>query len=322
MDHRPESATVGTPAKPAYLRVSLTDRCNLRCVYCLPEQARFADSRLSSDELRGLTTLVGSVANVNKIRLTGGEPTLCDDLIDHVRHARTLAPTVGMTSNGVLLKPLLPALKDAGLNRINISLDAVTEADFARFSRRDGLGHVVASIRAAKHIGFAPVKVNAVAMRSTDFAGLVRFAAWEGIHLRFIELMAIGEARAFQAREYISAEDIRARLFEAGISLSERADLDEPTSRLWAIDGHDPAECSVGFITTVSAPFCATCNRLRLSSQGRLFTCLMDNKGHDLASDFRRGDDKAVAATVREALRRKQPPESFIRYENMAAIGG
>jgi cyclic pyranopterin phosphate synthase len=305
-----------------YLRVSLTDRCNLRCVYCLPEDARFAGSRASSDELQRLTSLVVETARVRKLRLTGGEPTLCDDLVDHVRHARSLVEVVGMTTNGVLLEPLLPALRDAGLGRLNISLDAVDAEGFRRTARRDGLDRVVAAIRAAHRLGFRPLKVNAVAMQDTDYAGLARFAAWEGIHLRFIELMAIGEARSFQARAHVPAEEMRARLFAAGISLRECPERDEPTSRVWAIDGHHPDDCSIGFITTVSAPFCATCDRLRLSSQGRLFTCLMDNAGHDLLAPLRAGDLDGVRATVTRAVAGKRPPASFVRFENMAAIGG
>ncbi len=305
-----------------YLRVSLTDRCNLRCVYCLPEAAAFAPTRATPAELTQLMTLIHATAGVHKIRLTGGEPTLCADLIDQVRAARALVPVVGLTTNGMLLEPLLPGLHDAGLNRLNISLDALDADSFRRFSRRDGLDRVVAAIRAAKRLGFAPLKVNAVAMQQTDFAALVRFATWEGIHLRFIELMAIGEARPFQAREYVAASTMRERLTAAGLILTERADADEPTSRVWAIDDHPLAECSVGFITTTSAPFCATCDRLRLSSQGRLFTCLMDNRGYDLLEDLRREDHPAVAATIRRAVGLKRPPTAFIRHERMASIGG
>ena len=305
-----------------YLRVSLTDRCNLRCVYCLPESAQFAPTRAHTAELRRLVELVVTVAGVRKIRLTGGEPTLCDDLTEHVAHARSLVDVVGMTTNGVLLEPLLPALQQAGLNRLNISLDALDADSFRRFSRRDGLDRVVAAIRSAHRLGFAPLKVNAVAMVGTDYPALVRFAAWEGVHVRFIELMAIGEARAIQTQAYVSAADMRARIAAAGVTLSERIDRDEPTARVWAIDGHDPAECSVGFITTVSQPFCATCNRLRLSSQGRLFTCLMDNTGHDLLTPLRAGDENAVRTTIAAAVRGKRPPASFVRFENMASIGG
>lgn len=305
-----------------YLRVSVTDRCNLRCVYCLPESARFATEHAASSEVHTLMGLIHRAVGVDKIRVTGGEPTLAPDLLDHVRAARAIAPTVGMTTNGVLLAPLLPALRDAGLNRLNISLDAVDAAGFRRFARRDGLDAVVTAIRTARRLGFTPLKVNAVAMGDTDVASLVRFAAFEGVHLRFIELMAIGEARTWQQRAYLPAETIRERLYAAGISLVERTDRDEPTSRVWQIDGSTVEDCSVGFITTVSAPFCATCDRLRLSSQGRLFTCLMDNSGHDLLSPLRAGDEDAVIAIIRAAVAGKRPPAIFQRYESMAAIGG
>jgi GTP 3',8-cyclase len=304
-----------------YLRVSLTDRCNLRCVYCLPEDARFAPTRATTAELMRLTEAVVRTAGVDKIRLTGGEPTLCDDLVEHARHAASLVPTVGLTSNGILLASLLPQLRDAGLTRINISLDAVDAEGFRRFARRDGLAHVVASIRAAKRLGFDPVKVNAVAMRTTDPAALVYFAQWEGVHLRFIELMAIGEARAL-GEAYISSHDLRGRLYAAGISLRERTDRDEPTARVWTIDGCDPAHSTIGFITTVSAPFCATCNRLRLSSQGRLYTCLMDNVGVDLLSPLRAGEAGEVEQRIAAAVAAKAPPRTFVRHENMASIGG
>jgi cyclic pyranopterin phosphate synthase len=229
---------------------------------------------------------------------------------------------VGLTTNGVLLEPMLPALKAAGLNRLNISLDALDADAFRRFARRDGLDRVMSSIRAARRFGFNPLKINAVAMPDTDYAAMVRFAAWESVHVRFIELMAIGEARPFQAQSYVSADMMRQRIFDAGIRLSERRERDEPTSRVWAIDDHDLSECSVGFITTVSQPFCATCDRLRLSSQGKLFTCLMDNHGHDLLTPLRAGDEDAVRAIIVAAVAGKRPPASFVRHENMAAIGG
>ncbi len=266
--------------------------------------------------------LTWAAAGVKKIRLTGGEPTLCDDLPEFVAHARSLVDVVGMTTNGVLLEPMLPALQAAGLNRLNISLDAIDVDGFHKLARRDGLDRVISAIRAARRYGFTPLKVNAVALPETDYAKMTQFAAWEGVHVRFIELMAIGEARSFQPSSYISAHTMRQRIFDAGIRLTERIDLNEPTSRVWSIDDHDPAQCSVGFITTVSQPFCATCDRLRLSAQGRLFTCLMDNTGHDLLTDLRAGREDAVKSTIIAAVQGKKPPAQFVRHENMASIGG
>ncbi len=305
-----------------YLRVSVTDRCNLRCVYCLPENPGFTPNSVTTRELQRLVELVHAAVGVHKIRLTGGEPTLNDDLVDHLHHAKSIAPLVGLTTNGVLLEPLLPALRAGGLDRLNISLDALDADAFRRSARRDGLDRVLAAIRAAKRLGFAPLKINTVALPDTDYAALARFAVFEGVHVRFIELMAIGEARPWQAAAYVSADEMRRRIFAAGISLHERSDRDEATARVWTIDGHDADACSLGFITTVSAPFCATCDRLRLSSRGKLYTCLMDDHGHDLIGDLRRGDDAAVIATVTKAVAAKRPPAVFVRRGTMAAIGG
>ena len=305
-----------------YLRVSLTDRCNLRCTYCLPENARFAPEAATSGEMHELTRLIVRTAGVRKIRLTGGEPTLVDDLVDHVRQAVALVPTVGMTSNGIMLKPLLPALRDAGLQRINISLDGLTNNDFKQVTRRSGLPKVLSAIREAVSLGFEKVKVNVVAQRHTRFADFVRFAAFEGVHLRFIELMAIGEAQRFRNDAYISAEEIRQQLFEDGISLQEAAAHDEATARVWQLPGTNPEEHSVGFITTTSQPFCSTCDRLRLTSQGSFHTCLFDEGGVDLLQPLRAQDDQEIERRIRLAVAHKTPPAHFIRKGSMAAIGG
>lgn len=305
-----------------YLRVSLTDRCNLRCRYCLPADAQFAAERASTAELQRLMSLIAAAVPLHKIRLTGGEPTLNNDLVDHVRHARTLVPVVGMTTNGVLLEPLLAPLRAAGLTRLNISLDSRDPATFRAIARRDGVERVLASIHAARRHGFDPLKINAVALPETDYADLVRFAVEAGLHLRFIELMAIGEALSWQSAALVTAEMIRARVYAAGMSLIERTDRDEPTARVHAIDDHDLAHCSVGFITTVTAPFCATCDRLRVSSQGRFYTCLMDDHGRDLLTPLRAGDEAAVIAEVRAAVAAKAPPARQERATVMAEIGG
>ena len=305
-----------------YLRVAVTDRCNLRCTYCLPEQADFAPPSLSPDELDRLMGAVCAAVPVRKIRLTGGEPTLSPHLLQHVRTAAWLVPTVGLTSNGVLLQRLLPELREAGLTRLNISLDAADAAGFLAATRRDRFAEVVAGIRAAVAGGFAPVKLNAVATSGTDAAALVRFAIAERVHLRFIELMDIGEAHAGWAGRHITAAALRDRLRDGGIGLDERPDRDEPTSRVWTIAGVDPAVTTLGFITTSSAPFCATCDRLRLDCRGRLRTCLFDEAGTDLTSWLRAGDLDGLMRTIRRAVAAKEPPPRFQRSGAMAAIGG
>ena len=305
-----------------YLRVSVTDRCNLRCTYCLPEQATFAAHHASPDELDRLMAAICAAVPVHKIRITGGEPTLSPHLLQHVRTAAWLVPTVGLTSNGVLLERLLPELQDAGLGRLNISLDAVDAAGFAAFARRDRLEAVVASIRAASRLGFSPLKINAVATVDSDPAALLRFALETAVHLRFIELMDIGEAHADWQQRHISSLTLRERLAADGFPLFEAQDRDEPTSRVWQVPGVDPERTSVGFITTVSDPFCATCDRLRLSSQGRLHTCLFDERGVDLLSPLRAGQLDDLTALIRRAVAAKAPPASFQRTAVMADIGG
>ncbi len=305
-----------------YLRVSITDRCNLRCTYCLPEDARFASSRVGVDELDRLMAAVVAAAGVTKIRITGGEPTLAPGLLQHLRTAAWLVPTVGLTTNGVLLEGLLPDLLAAGLNRLNISLDAADAEGFHTATRRDRFAAVVAGIRAAKRTGLTPLKINAVATVDTDAPALVRFAVDEGVHLRFIELMDIGEAHATWAQRHVPSAVLQEALFAAGWSLTEAPERDDPTSRVWTLDGVDPAITTVGFITTVSDPFCATCDRLRLTSQGRLHTCLFDAVGTDLLTPLRDGDLTALEATIRRAVAAKAPPAQFHRTAVMAAIGG
>ncbi len=305
-----------------YLRVSITDRCNLRCTYCLAEDARFAPSRATVEELDRLMAAVVAAAGVTKIRLTGGEPTLAPGLVQHLRTAAWLVPTVGLTTNGVLLEGLVGDLVAAGLSRLNVSLDAADAEGFRRATRRDRFAAVVAGIRAAKRTGLSPLKVNAVATIDTDAPALVRFAIEEGVHLRFIELMDIGEAHATWAERHVPSAVLQEQLFAAGFSLTETPERDDPTSRVWTIAGIDPAVTSLGFITTVSDPFCATCDRLRLSSQGRLFTCLFDEVGTDLLTPLRLGDLTGLDQAIRQAVATKAPPATFQRTAVMAAIGG
>ncbi len=305
-----------------YLRVSVTDRCNLRCTYCLPEDAHFTPSRVTPDELDRLMAAVCASEPVTKIRLTGGEPTLCPTLAQHIRTAAWLVPTVGLTTNGVVLERLLPELREAGLSRLNISLDAADAEGFHRATRHDRFAAVMASVRAARRAGFTPLKLNAVATMDTDPAALARLVIAEGVHLRFIELMDIGIAHADWSERHVAAEVLRERLATAGLAITEAADRDEPTSRVWTVDGVDPSATTLGFITTVTDPFCATCDRVRLTSQGRLHTCLFDERGTDLLPLLRAGDFIGLDTAIRRAIGAKAPPPRFQRSGMMAGIGG
>ncbi len=305
-----------------YLRVSVTEACNLRCSYCLPERSAFRPAAATPDELDRLIGAICAAVPVAKIRLTGGEPTLSPRLAGHVRAAAWLVPTVGLTSNGVLLADQLPELQAAGLRLVNISLDAADAAGYLRSTRRDRFAATLRAIRTAVALGFAPVKINAVATSDTDAAALVRFAVDEGVHLRFIELMDIGEAHADWSQRHVPAARLQEAIAAAGIALREEPDRDEPTSRVWTVAGADPQRSTVGFITTVSQPFCDTCNRIRLSSHGRLHTCLFDERGTDLLPWLRAGDLDGLATAVRTAVAAKAPPPHFVRQGVMAGIGG
>lgn len=305
-----------------YLRVSITNRCNLRCTYCIPSNPRFAPNVANADELDRLMGAIASVIPLDKIRLTGGEPTLNPHLPRHINTARWLVPTVGLTSNGVLLAPMLEELREAGLSKLNISLDAADAQGFLTRTRRDRFDTVVESIRHARNLGFQPLKINAVATIATDVVSMVRFALAEGAHIRFIELMAIGEARASWQHQFVNAQSLRDQLTASGMRLLQRSDLDQPTSRVYGIDGHDPEHCSVGFITTVSQPFCGSCDRLRLTAEGRLHTCLFDERGTDLLTPLRSDDMEEVLQRICRAVAMKAPPEHFRRQGNMAAMGG
>ena len=217
---------------------------------------------------------------------------------------------VGLTTNGLRLEPLLPALRGAGLNRLNVSLDAPDAAGFRRVTRREGLERVLSALRAARWEGFTPLKINAVGLQDTDYAGLVRLAMREGLHVRFIELMEIGEARAFHPTAFVPAEEMRRRILAAGLRLEEAQELDEATSRVWRVAEFDENHCSVGFITTVTRPFCSTCDRLRLTSQGRLHTCLTDDVGRDLLGALRAEGDDAVRAFGARWRRSIRPSDS------------
>lgn len=305
-----------------YLRVSITNRCNLRCTYCLPENARFAQLDASVPELCELMSLVAAAVPVHKLRITGGEPTLEPRLVELTRHAASLTPQVALTSNGTRLAPHLPALREAGLQRLNISLDAADALGFERAARRPGFEAVLAAIRAARELGFQPLKVNCVATRATDVGAMLALAVQERFHLRFIELMQIGEAAARWQQEYVSSAELRARLAAQGSELQQRTDLDEPTSRVWTIPGVAATVSTVGFITTVSAPFCASCDRLRLTREGRLYSCLFDPSGVDVLGALRAGGPTAAIALIRSHVEAKAPPKTFRRLPVMASIGG
>jgi GTP 3',8-cyclase len=290
-----------------YLRISLTDACNLRCVYCMPEQMTFRPRAelLTDDELRRLITLCGAVG-FRKIRFTGGEPTLRPGLVDLVRHAsRTPGiEKVGLTTNGVLLAPLAQPLRDAGLQSVNLSIDSLDEARFRQLTRWGKLRDVRDGLDAARRAGLR-IKLNAVVCRGIttdeDIIELARLTLAEDWQVRFIEQMPFGNNAAFQTKGMVTEEELLATLTRAfgALTLVDDGKLDGE-ARMYRLSG---ARGALGFISPVSKPFCADCNRLRLTADGVLRLCLLRDNEVDLRPLLRGGADDATLATmIRQAV--------------------
>jgi cyclic pyranopterin phosphate synthase len=285
------------------LRVSLTDRCNLRCTYCMPAEGLPwlpGEDVLSDDELLSLMRIAVQRLGITDIRLTGGEPMLRPGLEDLVAKISALEPRprLSMTTNGIGLAKRAARLAEAGLDRINVSLDTVDPETFVRIARRDRLSHVLDGLAAAREAGLDPVKINAVLLRGVnehEAPGLLRFCVDNGYHLRFIEQMPLDAQHGWNRTEMITAEEILDRLraeFTLTPSPAERGGA--PAER-WVVDS-GPAE--VGVIASVTRPFCAACERTRLTADGSIRSCLFSNDETDLRALVRAGAREEEVADV------------------------
>jgi GTP 3',8-cyclase len=319
------------------LRVSLTDRCNLRCTYCMPAEGLEWMPRaelLTDDELVRLIGLGIVRLGITTVRLTGGEPLLrpgLEGLIARIA-ALTPRPQVALTTNGIGLARRASALAAAGLDRINVSLDTLRPDTFRQLARRDRLRDVLAGIRAAREAGLTPVKINSVLLRGIndgEAVDLVRWAMAEGVQLRFIEQMPLDAQHAWRRSEMITADEIRTRL---GTAYELVEDPEDARRR-----GSAPAELfrvagtphRVGIIAAVSKPFCGTCDRVRLTADGQLRNCLFANTESDLRAPLRAGaSDSDLAARWIAAVAGKRPghgiddPAFLQPTRPMSAIGG
>lgn len=315
------------------LRLSITDRCNLRCVYCMPAEGMpwlAKDDLLSYEELTRLAR-VALECGVHGIRLTGGEPTVRAELPTLVRMLHALAPglDLSLTTNGLKLVELAPALREAGLVRVNVSLDSLDRARFHQLARRDRLADVLAGLAAAKAAGFAPIKVNAVLMRGFNDDEVLPLARWardEGFELRFIEWMPLDFQRQWDRAKLVSADEILATL-ASEFALEPAAD-DDPSAPARTFHYRDGGG-RVGVIASVTRPFCGQCDRIRLTADGQLRTCLFSVREYDFRRVMRAGgDDDAIEALLRAAVLRKEPGHligqaAFVQPERgMSAIGG
>jgi GTP 3',8-cyclase len=314
------------------LRISVTDRCNLRCTYCMPEEVVFMDrSELLTFEEIAHFVRVAAPLGIDKVRLTGGEPLMRRGLETLVRLLVEIPgiKDIGLTTNGLLLADHAQSLYDAGLRRINISLDTLDAGRFREVARRDGLEKVLDGIAAAKKAGFHPIKINAVSIRGLtdlDAVSLAQFARQHGLEMRFIEYMPIG-AEAWERSKVYFAHEILEQLEREICPLVPAQDYDPraPAMDFEYTDGGG----RVGMIASVSRPFCMSCNRVRLTSDGKLRNCLFALNEVDVKR-FLRGanDDAQLAEVIRQNVREKWEGHEintarFVKPQRtMHAIGG
>lgn len=319
-----------TDKPPLQLRVAVTDRCQLRCRYCMPEEGialRPCAEILRFEEIAALVGHLQSAFTIDKIRLTGGDPLVRPELPVLVRMLADLGiPQLALTTNGQRLAALAAPLEAAGLDRVNISLDSLDPAVFRDITRGGDLQQTLDGIAAVLQTGMRPVKLNTVVMRGINDGELDRlldFALANGCELRFLELMPIGHGAGMHQHQFVSADAVRQAL-AAHVRLSplpREAGASAQRTRVCSIDGR--REGIVGFIAPCSAPFCADCTRLRLTSDGRLMGCLArEDGGSQIRPLLQAGDTQALLAAARQALHGKRTTADFAQSASMAAIGG
>jgi GTP 3',8-cyclase len=317
------------------LRVSLTDRCNLRCTYCMPAEGLDWLPRaelLTDEEIIRLARIAVTRLGVTEIRLTGGEPLLRQGLPALVARMAALRPRpeISLTTNGIALARLAQPLREAGLDRLNVSLDTLSPKVFKRLSRRDRLADVLAGLAAAAATGLTPVKVNTVLMRGVndhEAPSLLAYCLAHGYQLRFIEQMPLDAQHGWERSQMVTADEILAAL-SADYTLTP----DDP-----AVRGAAPAEtflvdggpAKVGVIASVTRPFCGTCDRVRLTADGQIRNCLFARTESDLRTPLRAGaSDEEIAAQWTRAVAVKLPghgindPGFLQPSRPMSAIGG
>lgn len=313
------------------MRVSLTDRCSLRCTYCMPAEGLpwlpGAQMLTKSELLRTVSVAVG--AGIGSVRLTGGEPLLHPDVVDIVAGIAGMGVEVSMTTNGLRLPGLAAPLRDAGLHRANISLDTLDRETFGTMTHRDRLVDTLAGIRAAQLAGLDPVKINTVLLRGVndhEAPDLLRWTISEGLHLRFIEQMPLDPQHGWRREEMITADEIMASLSGAGFVLTPVDDPGPAPARRWDVNG---GLAEVGIVASVTRPFCGTCNRLRLTADGQWRNCLFAHGETDLRTPLRAGaTDAELARLMAEGVAGKLPghgiddPTFLQPPRPMSAIGG
>jgi cyclic pyranopterin phosphate synthase len=313
------------------LRISVTDRCNFRCTYCMPEEGMQWLPRsevLTFEEIERLARICVERYGFDGIRLTGGEPTIRAHITTLVSKLSALGVDIAMTTNGATLRNCAHDLRDAGLDRINISLDTLDREKFARMTRRDELDNVLLGIEAAQRAGFTPVKINVVVERGVnddEIVDLARFGRDEGVEVRFIEFMPLDASDEWQRGKVVGQDEIVAQLAEVWPLESVPARGAAPADRWRYLDGAG----TVGVIPTVTKPFCGDCDRVRLTADGQFRTCLFATDEFDLRDALRGGEtDDQIATRIAAAVGTKWAGHqinqvTFVRpSRTMSQIGG
>ncbi|PPA62027.1 GTP 3',8-cyclase MoaA [Micromonospora chalcea] len=316
------------------LRVSLTDKCNLRCTYCMPAEGLpwlSGPQLLTDDEIVRLMGVAVTRLGITEVRFTGGEPLIRPGLPGIVAAVAALTPRprISLTTNGIGLARMASALRDAGLDRVNVSLDTLDRDRFTALTRRDRLADVLAGLAGAAEAGLTPVKVNSVLMRGTnddEAPALLRFALAHGYELRFIEQMPLDAQHGWDRSTMVTADEILASLKAAFALTPDPSERGAAPAETWLVDG-GPAR--VGVIASVTRPFCGDCDRTRLTADGQVRNCLFATEESDLRGALRDGaDDEELARRWRAAMWAKRAghgiddPTFLQPARSMSAIGG
>lgn len=323
-----------------YLRISLTDRCNLRCIYCMPAEGVVPMTHEEILRIEDIERIVRVAADmgISRIRLTGGEPLVRKGVVDLIRSINDIPgiDSVALTTNGILLPRMADDLRAAGLSRVNISLDTLDPEQYTQITRLGKLDAALAGIDAALEAGFSPVKLNSVVVRSLDqdVFGFAKMSVDKPLHVRFIEYMPVGESSGSHGlgwgkQDVVASEEllgiINARAVEEGLGELKPAAKHKPQG--WGPARYfefENAKGTVGFISPLSRHFCSECNRLRLTADGKIRPCLFSDEEFDIRTPARAGDDAAIRDVLMRALGAK-PDEHHDKVgteRGMNKIGG
>lgn len=316
------------------LRISITDRCNIRCFYCMPaENVNFRprDELLSYEEIERFASVAARLG-INRLRITGGEPLVRNNLAELIERLSAIdgIHDIALTTNGILLAEQAAKLKTAGLQRLNISLDTLDDDVFFQLSRRRGIDQVIAGIHAAKQLGFERIRLNAIAIKSIteqEIVPLAKFARQHNLELRFIEFMPLDADDQWQRQQVLTGDKIKDILEVSFCNLVPvtRNDPSQPAVDFQFSDGQG----RIGFINPLSQPFCHNCNRIRITAEGQLRNCLFSTTEWDARKLLRnQGSDEQLEALIRSCVRGKNAAhgidsDTFIKPQRaMYQIGG